>query len=250
MGWAELEPSPLVQVRPRRVAGRSRRVGESMDGVMSERGPKRAGSGRTAWAAAGAALALALTGCGVVQPGTPATTSPTVASPTPTLTEGSPSPAPSQPTESATPTNSPTPTGTSTATPTGSPTGTPAVKATGTLLTFSNLVSDQLTGTCQVKKDVPTLTLADKKNDFYETVEIVVTLKAGRDAVASVRAAFGEDFEGTTRKLVHPDTGTSAKVSVKGSTYTVTGKVLMYEGSSKKGSLVPITLTATCAGEW
>ena len=40
---------------------------------------------------------------------------------------------------------------------------------------------------------------------------------------------IGEDFEGTTRKLVHPDTGTSAKVSVKGSTYTVTGKVLMYD---------------------
>lgn len=225
---------------------------------MSEHELKRTGIGRTAWATAGAVLALALTGCAVVQPGTPATTSPSVTSPSPTLTEGSPSPSlspsPTQPTQSVTPTPSTTPTGTpsptATATPTSSPTGGPAVKATGTMLTFSNLVSDQLAGACEVKKGVPTLTLADKKNDFYETVEVVVALKAGRDAVASVRAAFGEDFEGTTRKLVHPETGTSAKLSAKGSTYTVTGKILMYEGSSKKGSLVPFTVTATCAGEW
>lgn len=206
-----------------------------------------------------AGLAVGLAGCALVPPGTAATTSPSpssMAPSTPAPSSPGASPSPTQPSESATqPTESPTsptPTSTGTVTPTATttPTGAPAVKATGSLLTFSNLVSDQLAGTCQVKKEVPTLTLADKKNDFYETVDVVLALKAGREAVSTLRVNFGEDFEGTTRKLVHPDTGTSAKVTVKGSTYTVTGKLLMFEGSSKKGSLVPFTLTVACAGAW
>jgi len=117
------------------------------------------------------------------------------------------------------------------------------------MLTYSNLVSDQLSGTCQTTKDAPTFALADAKNDFYGTVDVVVVLKAGREAVTSLRADFGEDFEGTPRKLTHPDTGTSASVSAKGSTYTVKGKIRMYEGKSKKGTLVPFTVTVTCDGD-
>lgn len=200
-----------------------------------------------------AGLVVGLTGCAIVPPGTVVTGSPSPSpSPSPTApstpapSPSEPSPSPSLPTATATATPTPTPTGGATATPT---TGT-AVTATGSLLTFSNLVSDQLTGTCRIRKQAPTLTLSDAKNDFYGTVDVVVALTTGRDAVTSLRADFGEDFEGTPRKLVHPDTGTSAKVSIKGSTYTVTGKALMYEGSSKKGSLVPITLTVACAGDW
>ena len=189
-------------------------------------------------------MVVGITGCAIVPPGTevtttsPPPTTPSVSVPSSTET----SPPASQPTESATS----IPAGTPTATPTGAP----KAKATGSLLTFSNLVSDQLVGTCQVKKKTPTLTLSDARNDFYGTVDVVVALAAGRDAVTSLRVDFGEDFEGTTRRLAHPDTGTSAKVSAKGSTYTVSGKLLMYEGSSKKGSLVPFTITVACAGDW
>ncbi len=204
-----------------------------------------------------AGLAVAVAGCAIVPPEGAATGSPspsvpsTPAGPSPSSTP----PVTTEPTQSPTdvPTESPsvtpttaTPTATSTATPTAAPEG---VKATGSMLTYSNLVSDQLTGTCRTTKDVPTFTLSDANNDFYGTVDIVVVLKAGRGAVTSLRSDFGEDFEGTSRRLIHPDTGSSATVSAKGSTYTVTGKALMYEGSSKKGILVPFTITVTCAGD-
>jgi hypothetical protein len=189
-----------------------------------------------------------LSGCAIVPPGgvTSASPSPTVSATTAVPSSpGTSAPATSPPPQSATAVPTATPDA-----PTASPTAAPsAVKATGTLLTYSNMVSDQLTGTCQTTKDAPGFMLSDAQNDFYGTVDLAVVLKAGREAVTSVRADFGEDFEGTTRKLAHPETGTSATVSAKGSTYTVKGKVRMYEGSSKKGTLVPFTLTVTCAGD-
>lgn len=206
-----------------------------------------------------AGLAVGLSGCAIVPPAgvttapSPSVSGGTVLSPSPGVspsalpTASATVPATTAPVTSApaTPTAAPT-----TAAPTATPTGVPgAVKATGSMLTFSNVVSDELAGTCQTVKDAPTFTLTDAKNDFYGTVGVVVVLKPGREAVTSVRADFGEDFEGTKRKLVHPDTDTSATVSAKGSTYTVKGKILMYEGSSKKGSLVPFTITVTCAGD-
>lgn len=194
-----------------------------------------------------AGLAVGLSGCAIVPPaGSPAPSPPPSASTTPdpsipvspTAPVTSSPTAEPEPTESATPTPSPTPSTTAA-----------AVKATGNMLTYSNLVSDQLAGTCQTTKQTPTFTLSDAKNDFYGTVDVVVALEAGREAVTSVRADFGEDFEGTTRRLSHPESGTSATVSAKGSTYTVKGKLRMYEGSSKSGTLVPFTLVVECAGD-
>ena len=192
-------------------------------------------------------LATALSGCAVDPPDgvTTAPPSPTIsrttAAPCPSVT-GTP-PLPSATTIVPTPTST---TATSTITPTAAPS---AVKATGSMLTYSNLVSDQLVGTCQTTEDAPGFTLSDAQNDFYGTVDATVVLKAGREAVTSVRADFGEDFEGTTRKLTHPETGTSATVSAKGSAYTIKGKLRMYEGSSKQGTLVPFTIAVTCAGD-
>lgn len=205
--------------------------------------PARRACGRLVVGVTG--LVVGLTGCAIVQPGTVATNSPT-ASATSVASSPAASPSPTLPTDpGSTLSSSPT------ATPTATSTAGSAVKATGSLLTYSNLVSDQLTGTCRTKKNAPTLTLSEAANDFYGTVEVVVVLESGRQTVASVRSDFGEDFEGVARKLVHPDTGTSATVSAKGSTYTVTGKLRMYEGSSKQGTLVPFTITATCAGtDW
>lgn len=196
--------------------------------------------------AAGAALvglALGLSGCGIVQPAATAPPSPSPTGSAATVLPTSPATsAPSTPpTESAAPTSTPT---------TAAPTTTPgAVTAKGSLLTYTNLVSDQLAGTCSTTKGAPTIALSDAANDFYGTVDVTAVLKAGRDGVASIRGDFGEDFEGTARRLVYPDTGATATVSANGSAYTLTGKLLMYEGSSKKGSLVPFTLTVECAGD-
>ncbi|MEA4944174.1 MAG: lipoprotein LpqH [Propionicimonas sp.] len=227
------------------------RTGESRV-QATEKGSRTVSSRGRGLVAAVAGLALGLSGCAVTPPPEVRTPSPsaTVTSSTPaatgTATPSSPATTPSgtTPVASATPGS---PSGSASPTASSAP-PTAAVKATGKLLTFTNLVSDQLTGTCQTVSQVPTFTLADKANDFYGTVTASARLTAAKSVVDEVRLDFGEDQEGVTRKLVHPASGTSATVADEGSRYTLKGKLMMYEGASKSGSLVPFTLTVECAG--
>ena len=141
----------------------------------------------------------------------------------------------------------PTPSGAATS-PSASPSAPEAVEATGQLSLYSkNLVTKTLVGTCAVTNGKPTVTLADNNNDFYGTVDLAVVLDADAGQVARIAGAFGEDAELITRKLVHPVKGTSAKLVASGGTYRVSGKLMVYEDASKKGSLIPFNLTAKCA---
>lgn len=180
-------------------------------------------------------LAAGLAGCGL-QPGsgpTPAVPSQTVSTPAVT------------PSASVTPSVSVT-----------SPSATPTaalVKATGQLTFFkSNLVSKAFTGTCAVVGGKPTVTLADHKNDFYNTVDLTIVLVADGGDVASIAGAFGEEGEKlVTRTLVHPDKGTSAKLVASGGKYRISGNGMLYENGSKNGTLIPYSIIAKCAkGDW
>jgi hypothetical protein len=181
-------------------------------------------------------LAAGLVGCGLL-PGSPS---------------ARPAPTPSVSTSAATPSESVTPSvSVTSATPT--PTAPPVVKATGQLTFFkSNLVSKAFVGTCAVVSGKPTVTLADHKNDFYNTVDLTVVLVADGGDVASIAGAFGEDSEKlVTRTLVHPDKGTSAHLVTSGGEYRITGSAMLYEDGSKNGSLIPYSIIAKCAkGDW
>jgi hypothetical protein len=128
----------------------------------------------------------------------------------------------------------------------------PAVKATGSVAIFMT-VSKAMTGTCQTVDGPPTITLADHSNDFYGTVDATVVLDGDRKQARSVDMAFGEDSEGFTWKLGYdaasPAKGTSATLSVSGTTYTVSGKLTAWE--TRKGKTTtevkPFKITAKCA---
>ncbi|HEY3545112.1 MAG TPA: hypothetical protein VGK17_03360 [Propionicimonas sp.] len=196
-------------------------------------------SKRTAVVAAtgmAALLAAGLGGCGLAVPSanpTHSTPAPVVSTPVTT------------PSASVTPTVS--------VTPSVTPSESPAVEATGRLSFHkANLVSKDLAGTCAVVAGKPTVTLADHSNDFYTTVDLVIVLTADGGDVASVVGNFGEDQEKlVTRKMVHPDKGTSARLSASGAEYRISGNAMLYEGDAKSGSLIPFTITATCAtSDW
>ena len=137
--------------------------------------------------------------------------------------------------------------------PSATPSTVAAAKATGRL-TFhkANLVSKALAGTCAVVEGKPTVTLADHKNDFYSTVDLVIVLAADGGDVVSVVGKFGEDQEKlVTRTMVHPEKGTSAHLSVSGGEYSIRGNAQLYEGEAKTGSLIPYIISATCASsDW
>jgi len=170
-----------------------------------------------------------------------------------TLFTGSPatSPAPSQPASAATSSPPVTPT-VSPASPSASQTAPAAVKASGQLSLYkNNLVTKAFTGTCVVASGKPTVTLADHKNDFYTTVDVTIVLSADGGEVASIAGAFGEDSEVITRKLVHPDKGTSALLVTSDGVYRISGKLMVYENESKTGTLIPYSITAKCAkSDW
>jgi hypothetical protein len=128
----------------------------------------------------------------------------------------------------------------------------PVVKATGRLSLYkANLVSKALVGTCSVVAGKPTVTLADHKNDFFTTVDLVIVLAADGGDVESLVGTFGEDQELVTRKMVHPEKGTSAHLSTSGAEYRISGNTMMYEDDAKSGSLIPYNLTAKCAkSDW
>lgn len=187
-----------------------------------------------------AGLALALTGCARTPPALSASAIP------------SPSGSSVTPSASSTPTASTSPSASATkpsATPTVSATSGPAVKATGSLKLFA-LASKKLTGTCQNRSGAPTLSVADKKNDFFNTIDATVVLAAGKKSVAKVTIALGEDSELIKRTLTFDAAkkaaGTSAALSVSGSTYKVSGKLASVENGRAAGTM-PVTLTLTCA---
>lgn len=130
------------------------------------------------------------------------------------------------------------------------------VSATGRMNLYNNLVSKAFVGTCAKVDDQPTLALSDKRNDFFETVEVSVVLDADAGAVASIDAAFGEDAEGITRQLAYSSDpklkGTSAALVENGGTdYSITGKAMIYEDKATKGELIPFSIQVKCASaDW
>lgn len=191
---------------------------------------------------AGCGLAVTFAGCaplgGTATPAATVTTSTPASTPaaTPTLTPAT--------------TAASTPTATGTPSATLTPSGKPAVKATGSMSLYAE-VTRSMTGRCQVVGGVPTLTLADHKNGFFQTVDVVVKLASGRKAVASLTAELGEDSELITRRISYdaakPAKGTSAKLTVSGNTYKLSGKGQNLEDGRSAG-LIPYAITATCAG--
>ncbi|MFT4296233.1 MAG: lipoprotein LpqH [Micropruina sp.] len=129
----------------------------------------------------------------------------------------------------------------------------PEVAATGTLKLYSP-ASTKLAGTCRSIAGVPTLTVADHTNDFFETVDVVVALSAQKKAVQKLTIQLGEDSELVKRSLSYdaaqPAKDTSAEVTAKGSEYTVSGKLASEENGKAAGTM-PVTLVVTCAGpDW
>lgn len=191
----------------------------------------------------GLTLAVGLTACAVggaplvtQTPTVPVTQAPVTLSATPSI---SPSFSPSA-----------GPSASGTAAVTATPTN-PAVKATGRMTLFKNEVSRAFRGTCGRVGGLPTLAIADARNDFFETVDVIVTLSSGGGGVATISAAFGADSEGITRQLRYDQTlrakGATAVLNAKGTTYTVSGKGMMFEDEAAKGSLIPYRITVTCA---
>ena len=131
-----------------------------------------------------------------------------------------------------------------------------SVKATGSLDLFAP-TSDALAGTCATTGGVPTLTLSDRANDFFDGVDVTVRLDAAKAKVAAVSIHLGADSEEYVRDLsytaANPAKGTSSTLKVSGRTYTVSGKLAVVEtkGSKRTTSLMPYALKVTCApGAW
>ena len=74
------------------------------------------------------------------------------------------------------------------------------MKATGSLALYSE-ASKKLAGTCATKSGVPTLTVADRANDFFGTIDATMVLSARRTTVSKLTIALGEDSESIVRNL-------------------------------------------------
>ena len=127
------------------------------------------------------------------------------------------------------------------------------MKASGSLALYGD-VSSKLTGTCEVVDGVPTVDLADHDNEFFGTVDLVIELNPGRDAVESLTVDLGEDSEFVERRITYnaesPANGTSARLAVSGTTYELSGKAENVEDGQDVGT-IPFTITATCAStDW
>lgn len=184
--------------------------------------------------------ALALSGCSYF--GVRVTSAPQESSASPTVAETSTTPTPS-------PTQTPTPTVTPTTTkPTAA-----GVKATGNLNFFSE-VSSAMTGTCSQVNGLPTITVSDEANDFFETVAFTLVLTPAKDRLLSLAVETGQDSEEITWHLAYdaakPAKGTSAKLVVNGSTYRVSGSTTAVEidaDGAKTTEIIPFGATVKCA---
>lgn len=176
---------------------------------------------------------------------------PASSAPVVTASGPSPTPTPSEPSESST-SPSVTRPSTSSPSPSSSATDGPAVKATGSLKLYAP-ASGKLAGTCRNTAGNPTIAVADRKNDFFHTINAVLVLDPTRKSVSKLTIDLGEDSELITRTLSYdaakPAAGSSATMTSKGSTYKVTGKLASQEDGKDAGTM-PVTLTVVCAGRW
>lgn len=216
-----------------------------MRSVIGRNAPRTGGNwGRTSVIIA-AAVTAALAGCAktppVLDPPATAVPAPPSAAPSPS---GSASETPS---ESSSPRT--TPSTSSSSTPSSTPSDKPAVKAKGSLTLYSE-ASKKLAGTCATKSGVPTLTVADRSNDFFGTIDATMVLSARRTTVAKLTIALGEDSESIVRTISYnaaqPAKGTSLELTGKGATFTAKGKLSNTENGQPAGTM-PVTLTITCA---
>ncbi len=182
--------------------------------------------------AVGTGLAIALSGCALQSAGNSSFT------PAPVVTE------------SPTPTESP-----SDLVPSAVPTTDP-VDASGSMSMYMK-VTDQMSGTCQTTEDGPTIKLNDSANDFYEVIDFTILLDAEKAEVQSVAGTFKTDTEGFAWALsydgANPVAKTSAKLSVSGDKYTVSGKIQTEQ--TRKGKtrteVLPYKIVATCeSSDW
>lgn len=213
-----------------------------MKSVIGDNGaPARRRWGRGAIAAV-AGVGIALTGCAR----TPPALDPTVSA-VPMPSDATPSTSPSE-TPSASSTASAS--GTPSASATSTAPSTTGVKATGSLTLYSD-ASSKLTGTCRTVAGAPRITVADRSNEFFGTIDATLVLAARRTTVSRLTIALGEDSELITRTLdytaAQPAQGTSVALTGKGSTFTVSGKLTNTENGRVAGT-IPVKLTVTCAG--
>ena len=198
-------------------------------------------------------LALGLSSCAVVPPAGISPSGPAsqpVPSVSPSTPLGTPTPSATDVSPSATPSVS----GSPTTTPSAPATALPA-KGKGKLVLYQeNLVSDQMTGTCQRKDGKPTLHLSDNATDFFESVEVKVVLTEAADAAVSVDMDFGADSESITHTLTargNGQGGTSVKLSRTGESFKVTGTGTMTDDGKVSANAVPFAITVTCASvDW
>ncbi len=212
-----------------------------MRGVIGRNAPRTGGSWARTSVIIAAAVTAALAGCAKTPP---VLDPPPTAVPAPSSAEPSPSGS-----ASATPSESSSPSTTPSSSPSSTPSDKPAVKATGSLALYSE-ASKKLAGTCATKSGVPTLTVADRANDFFGTIDATMVLSARRTTVSKLTIALGEDSESIVRTISYnaaqPAKGTSLELTGKGATFTAKGKLSNTENGRPAGT-IPVTLTITCA---
>lgn len=100
---------------------------------------------------------------------------------------------------------------------------------------------------------MPTITVADRDNSFFGTVDAVLTLSVDRAEVAALTVELGEDQELIKRTLSYaaerPAGGTSLKLTRSGNRFVGKGRVSSAEDGVPAGTM-PVTLAVTCAGTW
>ncbi len=212
-----------------------------MRSVIGRNAPRTGGSWARTSVILAAAVTAALAGCAKTPP---VLDPPATAVPAPSSAEPSPSGS-----ASATPSESGSPSTTPSSTPSSTPSDKPGVKATGSLALYSE-ASKKLAGTCATKSGVPTLTVADRANDFFGTIDTTMVLSARRTTVSKLSISLGEDSESIVRTISYdaaqPAKGTSLDLTGKGATFTAKGKLSNTENGQPAGT-IPVTLTITCA---
>ncbi|MFT4225991.1 hypothetical protein [Micropruina sp.] len=209
--------------------------------MIGRNAPRTGGSWARTSVILAAAVTAALAGCAKTPP---VLDPPATAVPAPSSAEPSPSGS-----ASATPSESSSPSTTPSSSPSSTPSDKPAVKATGSLALYSE-ASKKLAGTCATKSGVPTLTVADRANDFFGTIDATMVLSARRTTVSKLTISLGEDSESIVRTISYnaaqPAKGTSLDLTGKGATFTAKGKLSNTENGQPAGT-IPVTLTITCA---